>query len=72
MYQDTLEISVNTSYNTDEFIEDLKAELEGEIEALMIRSHSDKMTDLEGKLEHEIALERIRVIKEIMERLNLQ
>ena len=28
MYEDTLEISINPSYNADEFIEDLKAELE--------------------------------------------
>ena len=71
MYEDTLDVNISPAYNAGEFIDDLKAELASEIEALIIRSQSDKMTALEGKLKPEIALERIAIVKEIMQRLNL-
>mgnify|MGYP001315487306 CR=1 FL=1 len=70
MYEETLEISINPSYNADEFIDDLKAELEGEIDAL-IKCEIDEVKDDVVKIEPKIALERIRVIRDIMERLNL-
>ena len=59
MYKDTLEISINPSYNADEFIDDLKAELEGEIDAL-------------PEIDPVKAPERIAIVKEIMKRLNLK
>ena len=71
MHEETLEISINPSYNADEFIDDLKAEHEGEIDALMLQGEIDTVKDDVAKIEPRIALERIRVIREIQLRLNL-
>ena len=70
MYEDTLEININTSYNADEFTDDLKAELEGEIDALLKRTYYNLKADVTA-IEHKVAVERINAVKEIMKRLNL-
>ena len=71
MHEENLEISINPSYNADEFIDDLKAELEGEIDALLACTHYNLQKDV-SEIEHKIAVERIRIVREIMKRLNLK
>ena len=71
MYEETLNISISSSYTADEFIEDLKAKLEGQIDALLIRLIGIDIKPEVAKIEPKINAENIRVIREIMQRLNL-
>ncbi len=70
MYEDNLDINISPAYEEEEFIEDLKAELEGEIDALLLQGQIDDVM-AKRRLEPTVALERIREIRKIMKKLNL-
>lgn len=70
MVEETLDISISSSYNADEFINDLKEALERRVDALLWRLIGIDIKPEIAKIEPKINAENILAIREIIKRLN--